>query len=341
MFEKDLIAVEIGHEYIKILAGSKNKIKCCGSIKTPEEAFVKENILNIQRLAKAISEFLKENNITTKRISFTVHGEDIVVRHIETPIMDSKGIIKSLQWEISQYLPNEGENYYTDYEIIDKINTKEKKVYKVMVVSAPKEKIDKYVELAKKLNLKLEAIDIAPNNISKVFRNVHKLKKEIQSIGIIHIDHYNSNFTILENGRLFIERTIPFGINNVADIMYPFAKSRPEESAKNFLRVFNFYVQEESTVDVAIKGLFDQALYSFEKIIQFYTTGKTNKSLDMIYVIGEGAEIKGIDNYIQEYFSTTVEIVDSAEEIGIKTKLPENCSFKYYVNSIGLLLRKE
>jgi type IV pilus assembly protein PilM len=341
MFDRELVAVELGHEYIKILAGSKNKVKCCGTIKTPEEAFDKENIVNVQKLSKAIAGFLKERNINTKRISFTVHGQDIVVRHMETPIMDNKGILKSLQWEIAQYLPEEGRNYYNDYEIIDKIITKEKKVYNVMVVSVPKEKIDKYVALANKLRMNLSAIDIAPNNVSRVFRNVHKLKKRMDSIGIMQIGLYNSNFTILEKGRLFIQRDIPFGVNNVSEEMFPFGKSRPEESAKNFLRVFNFYGEEENTVDSKIKHLFDEAFYSFDTIIQYYSTGKTNKALDMIYIIGEGAEIKGLDDYVQNHFSADVEIVEASEEIGIKTKLPKECSFKYYVNNIGLLLRKE
>jgi type IV pilus assembly protein PilM len=341
MFERELVAVELGHEYIKILAGSKNKVKCCGTIKTPQEAFVEDNIVNIQKLAKTITGFLKENNLSTKRISFTVHGQDIVVRHIETPIMDSKGILKSLQWEIAQYLPGEGQDYYNDYEIIDKINTKEKKVYKIMVVSIPKKKVDLYVDLANKLGMNLSAIDISPNNVSRVFRNVHNLKKEIESIGVIQIGLYNSNFTILDKGRLFIERDVPFGIKNPAEIVFPFGTSKPEESAKNFLRVFNFYGEEESSIDTSVKALFDEIFYSFGKIIQYYTTGKVNKSLDMIYIIGEGTEIKGIDNYVQEHFSTNVEIVEAPEEIGIKTKLPKECSFKYYVNNIGLLLRKE
>jgi type IV pilus assembly protein PilM len=341
MFGRDLVAVELGNEYIKILAGSKSKVKCCGTIKTPEEAFVRDKIINIQKIAKAISGFLKENNITTRRISFTVHGEDIVVRHMETPIMDRKNIPKSLQWEIAQYLPEEGQNYYNDYEIIEKINTKEKKVYKLMVVSVPKEKIDKYVALANKMNMSLSAIDIASNNVSRVFRNVHKLKKGIESVGIMQIGLYNTNFTILEKGRLFIERDIPFGIKNLSDEVFPFGKSKPEESAENFLRVFNLYGEDENPVDLRVKSLFNEAFYSFDRVIQFYTTGKMNKSLDMIYITGEGAEIKGIDNYVEEHFQTTADTVETSKEIGIKTKLPQECSFNHYVNNIGLLLRKE
>lgn len=341
MFEKELVAVELGHEFIKVLVGSKNKVKLCGRIETPEEAFDQDNIINIQKLSRVISEFMKNNNVRTKRISFTVQGQDIVVRHIEVPLMDNRGILKTLQWETAQYLPKEGKDYYMDYEILDKINTKEKKVYKVMVVSIPKEKADKYVALANKLRMNLDAIDIAPNNVSRVFRNVHKQKKEMESIGIIQIGTYNSNFTILDKGRLFIEREAPFGIKNAAEIVFPFGKARTEESVKNFIKVFNFYPEEESTVDFSVKSIFNENFYSFDKIIQFYTTGKTNKSLDMIYIIGEGAEIKGIDNYVQAYFKTNVEIVDNSNEIGIKTKLPKNFSLKYYVNNIGLLLRKE
>jgi type IV pilus assembly protein PilM len=341
MFKKDLVTVEFGNEYIKIVVGTKEKVKFFGTIKTPEESFVEDNIVNIQKLAKAVSSFLKSNDVKIDRISFTIQGQDIVVRHIETPILDRKGLLKAVQWELSQYLPEEGKNYYHDYEIIEKVSNKELKVFKIMVVSVPKEKIDKYVAVAEKLRLKLEAIDIASNNVSRAFREVHKIKKEIQSIGIIQIGLYNSNFTILNNGRLFIQRDVAFGIKNVADELYPFGKSRPEESARNFLDNFTLNGESENTVVSSIKAQFDTLFYSFDKIIQFYTTGKINKNLDMIYIIGEGTQISGIDNYVQNYYSATVELVESPEEIGIKTKLPTDCSFKYYVNNIGLLLRKE
>jgi type IV pilus assembly protein PilM len=342
MFNNDLVAVELGHEHIKILVGSRKKVKYCGAIKTPEEAFVNDNIVNSHKLSRAILAFLEENNIKTKRVSFTVHGQDIVVRHMETPIMDTRDIIKSLQWELSQYLPEEGKDYYNDYEIVDKINTPDKKAYKVMVASISKEKVDKYVGLSKKLKMKLSAIDIAPNNISRVFRNAHKLKTGMESVGIMNIGLYSSNFTILSSGNLFIQRDIPFGIKNVSDVVFPYSADKPEESIKNFLRVFSFISEnEDNSVNDSVKFIFREAFYNFDKLIQFYTTGRINKFLDMIYIIGEGAEIKGIDSYVQAYFSTNAEIVESAKEIGIKTVLPKDFRFRYYINNLGLLFRKE
>jgi type IV pilus assembly protein PilM len=341
MFERDLVTLELGNEYIKILVGSKKSIKCFETIKTPDAAYAEDNIVDVQKLAAVILKFLQENNIKTNKVSFTVNGQDIVVRHMETPIMDRNSMIKTLQWEVSQYLPDEGKDYYHDFEITDKINNKEKKVYKTLVVSVPKQKIDKYVALAEKLGLQLSAIDISSNNISRVFRNVHKLKKSIESIGIVQIGLYNSNFTILEKGRLFIQRDVSFGIKNVADEMFPFGKTRTEETAKHFLKAFSFDDDNENTVVNEVRTQFDTLFYSFEKIIQFYSTGKINKNLDMIYIVGEGSEILGIVNYVKKYFSTTVELADFPEEIGITTKFPKDCSIRYYANNVGLLLRKE
>lgn len=342
MFDKSLITIEVANKDIKILAGNKNRIKCFGAIKTPEEAFVDDKIVNVQQIAKSISAFLRHNGIGIKDVSFAVQGQDIVIRHMETPIMDRKGIMKTLQWEVSQYLPDAGENYYFDYEITDKINSKEKRAYKVMVVSVPKVKIDSYIELAKKLKLNLSAIDIAPNNVCRVFRNVHKLKDDIESIGVMQIGTFSSTFTVIDNGKLFIEREVPFGINTVSSTVQSEDNASPaQDIAATLLSDFNLYNNDGNEFYNSVKSRFESVLSTFDMVIQFYTTGKAKKTLDMIYIIGEGADIKGLDTYVHNKFSTPVEIADDLREIGIKMKLPKEFKFKDYVNTLGLQLRKE
>jgi type IV pilus assembly protein PilM len=341
MFEKNLITIEIGDKDIKILAGNKNRIKCFGAVKTPEDSFMDDKIVDVQKLARAISDFLKEKRLGIKEVSFAIQGQDIVIRHMETPVMDRKGIRSSLEWEVSQFLPDGGKDYYFDFEITDKISTKEKRMYKVMVVSVPKDKIEKYMELAQKLKLNLAAIDIAPNNVCRVFKNVHKRKKDVESIGVMHVGINSSTFTILDKGKLFIEREVPFGVNNAArEISYDESLSM-DIAVNQFVQEFSFLKADEDRIFKRVSSRFDSVFSTFETIIQFYTTGRSKKSLDMIYIIGEGAEIKGIDTYIRNYFNTASEIAEANSELGVTMKLPKDYNFKRYVNSMGLLLRKE
>lgn len=256
--------------------------------------------------------------------------------------MDEKGLRKSVEWEIAQYLPENGMNYYIDYEILGKVSTKEKKVYNLLVVAAPKGKINKFVELSYGLNLKLKAIDIGANCLARVFRHSIKNQNDEKSIGIIDIGYRNSNTIILDEGKLFIEREVPFGVKNavieISKSLYIDDNAAYEYLYNNFS--FN-RIRNDNDVDKKVQTIFENALSTFEKVIQFYTTGKTKKSLDKIYIVGGGSGIPGIDAYIKEFFGCPVYTVGSIDALINNMKFPEGFDFKVYANAVGLLLRKE
>lgn len=271
-----------------------------------------------------------------------MHGQDISVRHIEVPIMDDKGIMNSVQWDASENLPKDGEDYYIDYEIIDRISSSDKKIFKLLVVAVPKVKINKYLQIANMLNIDLESIDITANCACRVFKNVYNSNKSVESIGIIDIGNKNSNFTIIDKGKLFIEREIPFGVSNILKEIVKRENMQVDEAYKYFTENFNLQRNEEGTeLEKRIMLLLENAFSSFEKIIQFYVIGKTNRSLHQIYLIGGGSNIPGLSEYAGNYFNCPVNFVDSVSNLGLKTKLPSNCDHRFYISTLGLLLRKE
>lgn len=172
------LAVDIGSSYIKIICGNGRRVKFCGLVKTPDGSAKDGSINDIAKVRETIENFLNQNNIKASEISYTINGQDMVIRHTVIPIMEKSNIEKTIEWEMGQYLPENGLNYYISYEIIEKINTKEKKACKVLAAAAPRAKIDKYVELTEALKLKLKAIDVNANCISRVFSHNSKSHKE-------------------------------------------------------------------------------------------------------------------------------------------------------------------
>lgn len=341
MFEKDAIGVYIGNSQIKLMVGKKNEIKAFETLKTPEGSVQDDKIVNIEPIRDLIKEYINKNNIKAKDIEFSISGQDIAIRHIEIPIMEEKNIRDSVEWEINQYLPEGGERHYIDFEVLEKIETKEKKVYKVLSVAAPKEKIDNYLNLSKALNLNLKVIDVSANCVARIFKASRRNAAQ-ESIGIIDIGSKSSSIIILENSRLFMEREVPFGTDNVIrDISKRLYIS--EEDSKSYLEgKFDFNrLNEENGVDKRIQTLFDNVFDAFLKVIQFYAAGKVKKNLDVIYITGTQNEIKGISEYVSNYFSSPVEDINSLRGTRIKTKLKDSCDLKKYTNVFGLMLRKE
>jgi type IV pilus assembly protein PilM len=342
MFEKDKIAIDLGATNIKIMVGNKKLVKYFEIIKTPEDSIQDDKIVSLEGIKNSLQLYLNKNNIKTKDVAFSIHGQDVVSRHTEVPIMDEAGIKTSLDWEMNQYLPKDAGEYIIDYEIIEKIETAEKKALKLLVAAVPKEKINRIVKLTEMLNLQLAAIDITSNCACRVFKGISKKDLSKDSIGVIDIGSNNTNIIILDKGKLFIEREIPFGVNNMLKEIIK-KENIEHNSAFSYLEENISFVgnEEGSELEKRIISLFDNVLSSLEKIVTFFTIGKVKNNLDGIYLIGVGSSIQGLKEHVSGYFNCPVFILDNAESVGVKTSISKECDIKNYVGTLGLLLRKE
>lgn len=337
---RDKIAIDIGSSKIKIIVGEKLNVKNAVIIDTPLNSYEDDKIVNEELIKDAIKKAFAENNITVSRVSFSIGGQDIMVRHMEIPIIDKKQILESVKWEVGQYLPENGEFHYIDYEILGKTENSEKKVYNLLVAAAPKEKIDSYVRLSSLLGLKLISIDVSSNCAARAFRILNNDKLKSKSVGVIDIGVTKSSIIILEDGRLFVEREVPFG---TANIEKEISRKLDGQYSKEYLYIkFDFQnIGENDELDLKIRNLFENVFSAFIKVIQFYSVNKIKRQLDYIYIIGGGAGIKGLDSYVSSYFGSKAESIVQGIKLPYKLKLPKDCDIRYFVDALGLLLRKE
>ena len=335
---KNIMAVDIGSSSTKIMIGNSRKVKLAGMFKTPEGSVEDGNILMPDDYAKAFQKFIDENSITEKSVSIALNSSDALIRHIEVPIIETKSLRKSVEWEINQYLPENGQNHYMDFEIIDKINTHDKKVYKILVAAVPKTKVDSLMELFESIGLEVDSIDIEANCIARVFKSCSR-EESGKSVGVIDVGFNTSNLIILDDGKLFMEKQVNIGID---DMIMNISKLTDCDSGTAYGKLFeSFNFENHDDIKDIIVPQFERIYDNFEQLIQFYTTGKSKKNLDKIYLIGGGGGIKGIEKYTSDYFASQVTLIDSPSKIPIKAKFPDNCDIRIYINNFGLLLRKE
>ncbi|MCD2346465.1 pilus assembly protein PilM [Clostridium guangxiense] len=337
---KNTMAVEIENRYIKIVIGTRGKISKSQILNTPNGAIENDRIVDVEAVAKVINDFIEMNKVAVDNVIYTVHGQDTIIRHTEIAIMQEVQVGKAAIREIGQYLPRQGVNYYIDYQIIDKVNNDEKKIYKVLVAAVPRVKINGYVELTKKLDMKLKAIDILPISVSRTFKNYFE-KSDVTSVGIIDIENKFSSIVILDRGKIFIEKEVDKGIYNAVGIVEDKIHKDYEEAYSYFMSKFNFAKQDYSDeIYGNLKNNFDDIFKAFDRVVRFYTAGKTKKTLDKVFIVGEGAKIYGIEAYLQDFMGTDVTTVEDPESIKLKVNFQNQNNFNNYLNVYGSLLRK-
>ncbi|KOF56226.1 hypothetical protein AGR56_04960 [Clostridium sp. DMHC 10] len=88
-----------------------------------------------------------------------------------------------------------------------------------------------------------------------------------------------------------------------------------------------------------IKSNFDEIFKAFDRIVKFYTAGKVKKTLDKVFIVGEGAKIYGIEAYLQNFMGTDAAVINNAESIKLKINFNDESEFKHYLNAYGAILR--
>ena len=335
MFEKDMIAIDINKESITILIGTKYKIANGTIIKTPKNSFDNGEILDVNLISEAIEPYIKKAK--TKDVSFVVRGEDIITRHLNMPFAKDEAMRDSVDFELRQFMGDRVDEYYFDYQVISQGKNDSSGKCDVLIVACSKDRINSFMEVGKKLKLNVKVIDLYANVVARVFGDLRKtLTKGVKTIGVVGIGLDDSNITILEWGKLALEKYKDNGI-----------LSRLDEDLNNL----NEYNTILDTVDLIepkevgeeneIELYFRDEANDYNNLIQYYMSGKVKKNLDRIYVIGTAAKIKGIEQYFEVNLSSRSAKIPVFSDLKTSVKAPKNINLKDYITCYGLLLRRD
>lgn len=340
MLSEKFMSVDIQDSYINLLIGNGKKVVFSKRVELREGMVSNFDIQNVDYIVNVIRKCKEESNIKVKNIIFSMSGQDVVIRHTEVPIMEKKKVLDSAKWEMNQYLPNEGMDYYVDYEIVEKIDNKDTKVYKILICAAPKDRVKKFTEIAKKLDMNISSIGISANYITKVFRQAYYNDNNKKSIAVVELGSSSSSIVILNKGKLFINKDISFGKENIINkLMVNYGMDK--DLARDYLtnKIDLTHIKEEDQIQTRVKRLIDNVLSSFDKVIKFYNMEKSNEKLQEIYVVGDCTRINGLKAYLEEFFGNKVNGVKSLKDLKLPVRTDDNFEFNYYMNVLGSVIK--
>lgn len=320
------LSIQITDTSINILIENKNKIYETHTIELENGDCKDGNVRDKDSIVKLLNDYLDVNGRDVKNVSFVLRGSDIITRYIEVPILKNDALIEAVNFEFKQFIPDI-DDYYMNYEIVEKINTKEKKAYKILLVAATKEKINPIIEIAEEIGKELEVIDILSNSLARVLKSSDHIASE-ESTGIFYFGADSSTLGIIEGNVLKFERNLPFGIKNIFNEVY-------EEAAVTALdskQVINVFENNEQ-----LMMNFENLLASVNNTVRYYNSEKNNKPVTNFIIICADMIMTNMEKYLEKYFELPCILVKDPSDLGLKLKFKDN--FPKYISSYGLLLR--
>ena len=320
------LSIQITDTSINILIGNKNKIYETHTIELENGDCKDGNVRDKDSIVKLLNDYLDVNGRDVKNVSFVLRGSDIITRYIEVPILKNNALIEAVNFEFKQFIPDI-DDYYMNYEIVEKINTKEKKAYKILLVAATKEKINPIIEIAEEIGKELEVIDILSNSLARVLKSSDHIASE-ESTGIFYFGADSSTLGIIEGNVLKFERNLPFGIKNIFNEVYDEAAVTALDSKQ----VTNVFENNEQ-----LMMNFENLLASVNNTVRYYNSEKTNKPVTNFIIICADMIMTNMEKYLEKYFELPCILVKDPSDLGLKLKFKDN--FPKYISSYGLLLR--
>lgn len=302
---------------------------------TPEDSYEDGNIRDVEKIAMAIREQLDSNGITNKNVIFVLTSTKVVSREVMIPEVKENKVKGIVAANASVYLPVNIEDYIVSHSILEHVVDEDKtKQIKLMVVAAPIAMVKGYYELGSMLGLNVQSIDYIGNAMLQLIKTQTSSKMTTM---VIQLGSESTILNIVRGETLLLQRTVPYGTNAVVNEVM-------DEQGVDATTAMTLLQNERLiTVDFddnAATGAFRYLIGNIDRVIGFYVAKNPDKPIDDVFLVGDGALIRGIDGLFKIQLNLQTKIMDSLYNVKFDNKIDQKMyNPVYLIAAIGAAFR--
>jgi type IV pilus assembly protein PilM len=184
-----------------------------------------------------------------------------------------------------------------------------------MVVAAPITMVKGYYELGSMLGLNVQSIDYVGNSMLQLIKTQ---TSSTMTTMVIQLGSESTILNIVKGDTLLLQRTVPYGTNSVVtEVM--------DEQGVDATTAMTLLQNERLiTVDFddnAATGAFRYLINNIGRVIDYYVTKNPDKPIDDVFLVGDGALIRGIDGLFKIQLNIQTKVMDSLYNVKFDNKI--------------------
>ena len=351
-----VLSIEVGYSVTRVVEmdyEAKNpKIYNAFSFETPPNVLSDEGVNINESLIALMKKGLSDNGIKTTRTIFTISSGRIANREVIIPMVKDNKIKALLLANSRDYFPVDLSQYELVYRVVEK--SKEEKQIKLSVFAVPRQLIDSYKALAKAWNLQIIAMDYSGNSIYQAM-----LRTMEQDLAVtIRVDDRTSMITIVRNGKIELQRTIGYGIDEAVEIVRNcrvLDDNATYIDAMDLMRritCMDLHLQQgvganmdedDEMVETEIIGIRSEVtrsltmlLGNLSRVMDYYTSRNADVTIDRIQLVGLGADCSGLSKLLTNELGVKVVALQEFKDANLNRSINKG-RFKVaeYMSCIG------
>lgn len=335
------IAIYITNDVIRMCevgkSGSNVLVNRAFETQTPYDSVEDGFIIDVERVAEAISMAFHEHRVKKAKIVFSIYSRKIATKEIELPFVSQTARIKEMiASNVEDYFPMSNmQDYLIRHHIMDRVETEGRKFYKVMVVAVQKEMIHSYYELGKALKMPVTTIDYQVNSLYSLMR-----KQVKQGIALmLQVDEDTTHVTIMNGQTQLFRRSIPHGRDALVQA-FAVEHRMEEEEARTILhdgRLTEDYLTPEEYGE-----LIRDYASAITRVVEFYTSKNPELVIESARMYGMGAQLAGFGEVLGRSLGIDVETILGLNGIVIQKRKNQTLTLEQlspYLPNIGAMIQ--
>lgn len=301
------ISIEIGYSLTRVCEvdykAKTHKVYRSFTIPTAEGVINDGVLTPSQEYVDALGNAIAQRKIKTKQVVFSITSGRIASREVTIPYVKENRISDVVNANASDYFPVDLSQYQLAYSILGVLgDPKGTQQYKLLVLAAPSALLSGYYDLAKALKLEIAAIDYAGNSVFQVAKDKHPQGTSL----VIKIDERSSLVMAIRDARLAFVRNVAYGAEEVIQTVIDSKRWAEADSVQTAMEVvsMNDCVGSPEMVE-ALAPLTS----GIGRVVDYYTSHNADTSVEVVYITGLGANIRGLDELLAKDLNLPVEVL--------------------------------
>lgn len=316
MAQRYNVGIEIGKHTTKIalLKGEKNgwSLEDYRILQTPVKAYLAEGKLNVDVCVGMIEPVIRDFSKKNLELNFVINSKKLITRQKNFPKLPLKNLEKIAEMEVEQMLGMDKESFVCDYKILEE----EEEGLRGIISYVPRDVVADYIAIGKAMNIKICSLDSYFNSVQKYFDQ--GMLDESKNVLIADIGAKYTRFVILKGRSYYEYFDIEIGGDNLNSQISQIMGVTLEEAEK-LKKNANLGTQNDNVdlsdertlyLNITAKKNYERILNEIVRIKNFFKTRVFNQDIDEILLIGNGAKITGLEEYLSIESRTDVRLAE-------------------------------
>ncbi len=331
--------LDIGTTALKVVSLKKENsrfvLDAVGFAPVAVNSVLSESPIDQQALADSVKDILNQAGIKEQEVNLAIPESSVYTKIIEMPTLSEQELAAALRWEMEQYIPMPIDQVRTDWQILRKNETGEKKM-DVLLVAAPIATIHKYETLLSLANLTAANVE---TEIISVHRALRPLVASMPSI-IVHMGATTTDIAVVKEGLLNMVFSISVGglaITRAISLDLGIDAKQAEDYKRAYGLTRDTF---EGKVGKSLYPIMESIVGDIKKAMLSYRQKNNNEEIKQVILSGGNAMLPGLDVYLTNTLNTQV-VLGNCWDINAIDNVPDQVKldFSRYNVVVGLALR--